>query len=195
MLALLDSSAVILAIVVGVPLALVIALLASSLSRVPRLVSAVAALVAVGVIGVSAWALYRAPPPAPILIRRGLTRPLPTIAPTGAPGPSPQATCSPSGTQLTETAHDITFQATCLAAPANQAFTIAFTNSDPGTMHDMHIYTADPLSDPSAGSLFMGQLVTGPATVTYQVNALPPGTYFFHCDVHPTRMFGAFVVR
>jgi plastocyanin len=28
--------------------------------------------------------------------------------------------------------------------------------------------------------------VTGPAKVTYDIPALDPGTYYFHCDVHPT---------
>jgi hypothetical protein len=40
---------------------------------------------------------------------------------------------------------------------------------------------------------FAGDLVTGPATATYDVPAIPAGTYFFHCDVHPTQMFGTFV--
>ena len=38
-------------------------------------------------------------------------------------------------------------------------------------------------------------LVTGVAAKTYQVTPLPGGTYFFHCDVHPTVMFGTFVVK
>jgi plastocyanin len=32
--------------------------------------------------------------------------------------------------------------------------------------------------------------VTGPATASYHVPALKPGTYYFHCDVHPTTMHG-----
>ena len=38
------------------------------------------------------------------------------------------------------------------------------------------------------------QIITGPAVATYDVKALPAGTYFFHCDVHPTQMFGTLVV-
>ena len=46
-----------------------------------------------------------------------------------------------------------------------------------------------------AASFFTGQIVTGPTTVTYHVDALAAGTFFFHCDIHPTLMFGTFVVR
>jgi plastocyanin len=38
--------------------------------------------------------------------------------------------------------------------------------------------------------LFRGDLIAGPATVTYHVGPLPAGRYFFHCDVHP-QMKGA----
>ena len=34
--------------------------------------------------------------------------------------------------------------------------------------------------------LFRGGLDTGVATITYDIPALMPGTYYFHCDVHPT---------
>ena len=40
-----------------------------------------------------------------------------------------------------------------------------------------------------------GQIVIGPTTVTYHVVALVAGTYYFHCDVHPTAMQGTFVVK
>jgi len=88
-------------------------------------------------------------------------------------------------------AHNIAFNTKCLAAPANTPFKILFMNMDVGTPHNVAIFT-----DPAATkSLFTGALVTGPKTVTYQVPALPAGTYYFRCDVHPTQMFGTFVVK
>ena len=33
--------------------------------------------------------------------------------------------------------------------------------------------------------MFKGDIVTGPTTVTYDVPALPAGTYTFTCTVHP----------
>ena len=43
-------------------------------------------------------------------------------------------------------------------------------------------------------ALMIGNLVTGPATADYQVPALPPGKYFFRCDVHP-QMNGTLTAR
>jgi plastocyanin len=122
---------------------------------------------------------------------------VPSAAPVTQPPPTggpPPASCAPSGTQLQLGAKAIAFDTNCLAAPANQAFTIAFSNQDPGIQHNVHIETADPQQNPSATSLFMGDLVTGPDTTTYQVPALAAGAYFFHCDVHPLQMRGTFIV-
>ena len=111
----------------------------------------------------------------------------------GPSTPSPSAECSPKGTDLHLTASGVAFDTDCLAAPAGKAFTIAFENKDVGIPHNVHIFSANPAEDPNAQSLFTGDLVTGPDTATYEVSALPPGTYFFHCDVHPVQMFGTFV--
>jgi hypothetical protein len=102
--------------------------------------------------------------------------------------------CAPGGARLEETARGLAFGQTCLAAPTDQPFTVEFDNQDEGTPHNIHIYSADPTSNPNARSLFAGDLVTGPGTTTYQVPALPAGRYFFHCDVHPSQMFGGLVV-
>jgi len=49
--------------------------------------------------------------------------------------------------------------------------------------------------DATAPTLFTGQAVTGPASVDYTFPAPPPGTYFFHCQFHPTTMKGTLVIR
>jgi hypothetical protein len=61
----------------------------------------------------------------------------------------------------------------------------------PAEVEDRAIFT----DAGAAKSLFTGALVMGPKTITYQVPALPSGTYYFRCDVHPTQMFGTFVVK
>lgn len=99
--------------------------------------------------------------------------------------------CKPSGTTLELSAQNATFDTDCLAAPAGKPFTIVFDNTDPGVPHNVAIYT-----DSSASTvLFKGDVVSGPLKVTYHVDALDPGTYYFRCDVHPTTMTGTFVVK
>ncbi len=96
--------------------------------------------------------------------------------------------CTPSGTSLSLTAKNVQFDTACLAAPADTAFTIEFDNQDAGTMHNVSIHGSD------GAELFEGEVVTGPTKTTYDVSALPAGTYAFQCDVHPTQMKGTFVV-
>ena len=83
------------------------------------------------------------------------------------------------------------FDTSCLAAPAGAPFTIAFMNNDASVPHNVSIYT-DATRDEG---LFKGDLVIGPGTITYHVPKLAAGTYYFRCDVHPTQMFGTFVVE
>ena len=86
------------------------------------------------------------------------------------------------------------FDPTCLVAPAGEDFTINFDNQDPAATVGQHniaiaVDEASVLEDP----IFDGELVTGPDTVEYAVPAMEEGSYFFHCDVHPS-MTGALAV-
>lgn len=177
----------VLAIVGGIPFTIVV--LVAIWVR-PRRAKAAWALVSVLVVAGLAGGVAAA------FAERAGTPPVSAVeAPPPATGSSsPQATCSPKGTALSETVHNIHYSATCLAAPAGTAFTIAFDNQDALTTHNIHIFASDPDTHAGAASLFTGDLVTGVATKTYQVGPLPAGTYFFHCDVHPNQMFGVFVV-
>ena len=107
-----------------------------------------------------------------------------------APGPS-GSSCAPAGTSLRIQAQPaLAFDRSCLAAPASEPFTITFANKESGVLHNVAIYTNSSAST----ALFRGQFVQGPGTATYHVGALAPGTYFFRCDVHPTKMTGTFIV-
>jgi plastocyanin len=108
-----------------------------------------------------------------------------------APASAASSTALPSGPSVTVTARANAFTSTMVNAPASQAFSIVFMNSDPGIQHNVAIYTDDSASK----VLFRGALVTGPKTVAYRVPSLSPGTYFFRCDVHPDTMKGQFVVK
>ncbi|HEX6230368.1 MAG TPA: cupredoxin domain-containing protein [Actinomycetota bacterium] len=131
--------------------------------------------------------------------RPGGESPAPT-GPTGATGPTtaPPAPCEPDGTALSVVApvgaSATGFDTECLAVPAGEPFTIAFDNQDAGIQHNVAIFSADPLEDPAAETFFQGEIITGVAQVTYEVDALEAGTWFFRCDIHPTTMTGTFVV-
>ncbi len=72
---------------------------------------------------------------------------------------------------------------------AGKPTTLTFDNEDAGVTHNIAIYKDDSLSE----ALFQGKQFPGIATEEYQIPALEPGTYYFHCDVHPT-MSGTVVV-
>jgi plastocyanin len=92
--------------------------------------------------------------------------------------------------QLKITAFDTKFDKNCLAAPANQDFTIDFSNLDRGIPHNVAIYE----DETARKTFFKGELVDGPGKTTYSVQGLAPGTLFFRCDPHP-EMHGTFVVK
>jgi len=100
----------------------------------------------------------------------------------------PQATCSPDGTALKITAFDNKFDKNCLAAPANQDFTIDFNNLDRGIPHNLAIYE----DQTARKALFKGEMVDGPGKGTYSVQGLQAGTFYFRCDPHP-EMNGTFI--
>jgi len=85
------------------------------------------------------------------------------------------------------TAKGIAFDKTTLSVPAGKPFAIAFDNQDAGIQHDVQIFDNESFT---GTPLLNGEIVTGPAKVTYEAPALDPGTYYFHCSVHPTQMQG-----
>lgn len=68
-----------------------------------------------------------------------------------------------------------------LQLPASEPVELAFDNRDGGVQHNVAIYRDESAEE----SLFVGDLIAGPETVTYDVPALDPGAYYFRCDVHP----------
>ena len=100
-------------------------------------------------------------------------------------------TCAPNGTALSLVAHDISWNSFCLAVPANTPFTVHITNEDSGIQHNFSIY--DSFFEKK--QYFTSPRLTGPASETLNVTAgLPPGHYYFQCDVHGPAMSGAFIV-
>lgn len=117
----------------------------------------------------------------------------PTIAPTATPTVAPTATPTTTAQSVTINliAHNIAFNLSTITVPACADVTINFDNEDVGIPHNFALYT----NSSATTVLFTGPVITGPATTTYHFTApCTPGTYFFRCDIHPTIMFGNFVV-
>ena len=118
-------------------------------------------------------------------------------AATGAPTTlAPAPPCTPSGAQLQITAAGRSFDTACLAVKAHTPFTVALTNDDT-TPHNFAIFVRNPVLDPTTtrlgGATSSSEVVEPGTTATYNISGLPPGAYFFHCDIHPF-MNGTFVV-
>jgi len=75
---------------------------------------------------------------------------------------------------------------TSLTIPAATATAITFDNQD-AAPHNIAI------KDASGAQVFKGEIVTQ-TKVTYNVDALPAGTYGFWCEVHPN-MTGTLTVQ
>jgi plastocyanin len=97
----------------------------------------------------------------------------------------------PPGGGVTVVAQDLAFDTTEIHLVAGHETALTFDNRDPGQQHNIAIF---PSEDELSDVLFRGDIITGPDTITYTIPALEPGTYYFHCDVHP-QMSGAVVVE
>jgi len=89
-------------------------------------------------------------------------------------------------------AENTTYDVDELAAPAGAAVTLVFDNDDEGLQHNFSLYESEESEDP----LFEGEIITGVDKINYEFPAPEdPGTYHFHCDIHPTAMTGEFIVE
>ena len=104
------------------------------------------------------------------------------------------ATSTVAGTPITInlTAQNMAFDKSTITVPVGAKVTLILNNKDVGIPHNFALYTNSSASD----SIFQGQTITGPGTVTYTFTApSTPGTYFFRCDIHPNQMQGSFIVQ
>ncbi len=103
-----------------------------------------------------------------------------TPAPSGAPSAAPSGGGG-AAVQLTLTASGIAYDTDSLEVPANTPFQIVFTNNDAGIPHNVAIHKDSPTGE----LVWAGDIFSGVDTRTYDVPALPAGTYGFVCTVHP----------
>ncbi len=95
---------------------------------------------------------------------------------TGSAPSAPAASADANAPRVA--AKDIQFLNRELTVPAAAAFSLVFDNQE-AAPHNIAI------SNAGGSKVFTGEVFTGPAQRTYQVPALPAGSYTFICDVHP----------
>lgn len=122
--------------------------------------------------------------------------PTPTGGAPATTSPTPSTNCEQADktdtVQIVAQGIAFTPDTSCIQVPAGKPFTIHFDNQDAGTPHDVAIF---PSATELTTVLFRPPgYLTGVASTDYHVDALDAGTYFFHCDVHPT-MTGSVVVK
>ena len=115
--------------------------------------------------------------------------PVQTAPPTTSSPSAPPAGGTPV-TSLTVAAKNIAFDTTSFVLKANAQISLTFDNQDAGIPHNLAIFTEE-----NGGTKIFGQApFNGPAKETWTFTAPAPGTYFFHCEVHPN-MKGTVIVR
>ncbi len=118
------------------------------------------------------------------------------LTPPATPTPAPSAGASGASealggaVTLRLTASGVAYDTDSLEAPADTPLTIAFTNNDAGIPHNVAIHKGSPTGE----LVWQGEIFNGVDSRTYQVPALPAGTYGFVCTVHPN-MSGTLTVR
>ena len=129
-----------------------------------------------------------------------------------APACAPSAGAAPSSINMTMSTTDYSFSQSCYYAPANQSFTINFTNDlfavDDHTPVSLVLYIS-----PSSASVFQGDpnnpgvaygnshnaefvsgTITAPTTVALSIPALPAGTYDIQTDIRPLDVIATLTV-
>jgi plastocyanin len=85
------------------------------------------------------------------------------------------------------------FSTDALVFEADTPIELAFTNEDSGLGHNVWILDGP---DDTAPPLFQGPDVSGPGEIDYRIPPIPPGEYFFFCQLHPgTAMHGTITVQ
>jgi cytochrome c oxidase subunit II len=102
-----------------------------------------------------------------------------------------KATCPAKSGSVSITAHDISWNTNCLSIVGGQTTTITVINNDPLIDHNFAIYDGPDRKQ----RLFVTGRFSGVATRTDTLPSLPPGHYYFQCEVHGPAMSGVFIVN
>jgi heme/copper-type cytochrome/quinol oxidase subunit 2 len=99
--------------------------------------------------------------------------------------------CPPvAGNQLRISAKNISWNTNCLAISEGQPATLTVANLDAGIEHNFAIWNGID----TAHQFFATGKFKGVATKSDSIPPLPPGKYYFQCNVHGPAMSGVFIV-
>jgi cytochrome c oxidase subunit 2 len=99
--------------------------------------------------------------------------------------------CPVQGNTLQVVAKNISWNTNCLAVAAGGPISLAVVNQDDGIDHNFAIYNSVERTD----RFFQTGRFAGVATRDFTLSPLPPGHYYFQCDVHGPAMSGVFIVK
>jgi len=119
------------------------------------------------------------------------------VAGCGTASPSqsddPTALCArvDAGGVVAIAAQNLEFDAPCIVAEADTAFTIRLTVNE-NLPHNVTVY----VDDTRAEQIYRGEIFSGPnASMDYSIPALAAGEYWFDCFLHPPNMNGILYVE
>ena len=104
-------------------------------------------------------------------------------------GPAYAKEAAANTPKIAVSAKNVSFDTKTIKLPASGA-EIDFSNQD-NQPHNIAIF---PNATDLQTVLFRGDITQPGTTSTYKVGSLKPGTYYFHCDVHPQQMTGTVTV-
>ncbi len=87
-----------------------------------------------------------------------------------------------TGGGLEVVAEGVAFATDLIELPAGEEAQLELTNDDASSVsHNVAIYE----DDSAQKSLFQGDVIPGGESITYTIDPLKKGEYYFQCDVHP----------
>jgi cytochrome c oxidase subunit 2 len=98
--------------------------------------------------------------------------------------------CPSQGSTIKVTAKDTNWDTACISVSQGPV-SLTVVNLDAGIDHNFAVYDNPNRTQ----EFFMTGRFPGVATNSYQIQALPPGHYYFQCDVHGPAMSGVFIVN
>ncbi|MBW3595259.1 MAG: cupredoxin domain-containing protein [Actinobacteria bacterium] len=85
------------------------------------------------------------------------------------------------GGGLSISAQNLEFSSDTITLPAGEEAELEFANEDATSVpHNVAIY-----EEQGGDELFIGEVIPGGQSITYAIDPLKKGKYYFQCDVHP----------